>query len=159
MCSPKLNFLACKIQKDLVVVSKVISLLLYSVISTLVPQSSKSPTMLSLLCIPADVLKHYIFKELGVCPLVVCALVCSQFRTLSSRRLSQLANNKPQQNRILQDIFRNGWTNLLSWFQARLRYPSVATLIELWPILLESCLVRAAEGDSLYHCQMPSFAN
>ncbi len=99
-----------------------------------------------LLRIPFDVLEHYIFKELEISVLVACSLVCSQLRKLSSRRFSTLPSIKLNQYSILQDIFRNGWTNLLSWFQARLRFPSMAELRDLRPVFLEEWLVLTAEG-------------
>ncbi len=97
--------------------------------------------------IPFDVLEQHIFIDLSPSSLMACSLVCSQFRKLSSRRLSQLPKGNLHQHSILQDIFRNGWANLLSWFQAHLRYPSMAKLSELRPALLQDCLALAAEGS------------
>ncbi len=100
----------------------------------------------SLLRIPLDVLEYHIFKELEISVLVACSSVCSQLRKLSSRLKSKLPQNKLNQYSILQDIFRNGWMNLLSWFQAHLRFPSIAELRDLRPVFLEEWLVLAAEG-------------
>ncbi len=114
--------------------------------NSLVRPPFRSASSLSVLCIPTDVLQHHIFPELDIASLVVCALTCSQFRRLSSKQQMELPKDKRSQNNNLQVIFRNGWTNLLSWFQARLRYPSMAELDELRPVLLEKCLSLAAEG-------------
>ncbi len=94
----------------------------------------------SLLSIPTDVLEHHIFKYFDTPILLVCSHVCSQLRKHSSRRLCELPHLKRHQNTILLEIFRNGWTDLLSWFQALLRYPSIASLSELRSALLEQCL-------------------
>ncbi len=85
------------------------------------------PSGSAMLSIPSDVLEHHILKELHLSSLVACSLV-SQLRRLSSLRLSALPKNKFNQSTILQDIFRNGSANLLSWFQACLQYPSIADL-------------------------------
>ncbi len=114
--------------------------------SPIVPQSLESaPVALSLLCVPTDVLEYLIFKLLDTITLVLCSLVCKQFRRLSARRLTALPYNERHQNSILQEIFRNCWTHL-SWFQAQLQYPSMSALSELRPILLDQCLCLAVEG-------------
>ncbi len=112
----------------------------------LVKHWQESSTVSVLLWIPFDVLEQHIFKNLSPSGLVACSLVCSHFRKLSSRRLSKLPRNKLHQNNILQDIFKIGLADLLSWFQARLRYASMAKLSELRPVLLEQCLALASEG-------------
>ncbi len=103
-----------------------------------------------LLLIPSDVLNHYILKVLNLSGIVACSLVCSHLRKRASSRLSQMPEAKRNQNVILQDIFENGWSNLLSWFQARLRYPSLADLCSLQPALFKQCLYEAAQGDLVY---------
>ncbi len=114
---------------------------------SLIPQGLKSTSSpASLLHIPSDVLDQHIFKYFDISRLMVCSFVCSKLRRLSSRRISELPHTKRHQNSILQNIFRNGWTKLLSWFQAQLRYPSITALMELRPILLEQCISLAAEG-------------
>ncbi len=101
----------------------------------------------SLQSIPTDVLEHHIFKYFDISILLVCSHVCSKLRKLSSIRLCKLPYLERHQNTVLQEIFRNGWAGLLSWFQAFLRYPSMSSLSELRPVLLEQCLSSAAEGN------------
>ncbi len=101
------------------------------------------PPSVSFLSIPSDVLQLYIFKELDFLSMVAFSRVCRQLRQHTSRHLPK---NKLDQNTILQEIFKNGRMNFLSWFQTRLRYPSIDDLIERRPILLERCLKLAAEG-------------
>ncbi len=100
---------------------------------------------LSIFRLPSDVLEHHIYIWLDISSLVVCSLVCCKFQKLSSRRLSKQPENILNQNILLHNIFRSGWANLLSWFQARLRYLSLVNLRER-PKLLEKCLILAAEG-------------
>ncbi len=106
-------------------------------------ESIASPSLLSL---PTDVLAHHILKEFDIPILVICAHVCSQLHKISSRQFSELPHLKRHQNSILKVIFLNGWTNLLSWFQAELHYPSLTAMSELRPGLLEQCLSRGAKG-------------
>ncbi len=105
---------------------------------------ASQPAPLFALCIPFDVLEHHIIRQLNASCLVACSLVSSQFRKLSSK---QLPHNKLDQYSILEDIFRNGWADLLSWFQARLKYPSMADLGELRPPFLNTCLSLASQGE------------
>ncbi len=106
---------------------------------------SRSPTT-DLQIIPTDVLQHHIFNFFDLSCLLVCSFVCSRLRKLTSAQLSVLPHDKRHQNRRLQELFRNGNLNLLSWFQRRLGYPSMAALSALRPALLDKCVLMAAKG-------------
>ncbi len=104
----------------------------------------------SLIDIPREVLEFHVLKFIGISSLISCSLVCSLLRRISSR-LSKMKTVKGNQDKIMEDIFGNGYLNLLGWFQSTLQFPSAAKLTD--ELFLRSILL-AVEGFLEY---IPSF--
>ncbi len=98
-----------------------------------------------LLNIPNDVLENCILKQLGPSGLLACAFACSRLHQISAR----LAKTATPNDLILQEIFRNGYLNLLQWVELAQIYPKISELAQSKPFLhVDSCLDCAAEGQS-----------
>ncbi len=63
-------------------------------------------------------------------------MVCSHLRRMSLR-ISKMEPAAGKVVGIMEEIFKNGYLNLLSWFQGTLRFPSTAMLNYVLPLAVE----------------------
>ncbi len=80
----------------------------------------------SLRSLPADVLRHHIFRPLGPASLAACSLTSSWLRKII---LTHIPSNKAKNTTLpMIDIYRGGFIELLQWAQKTLKYPKLSEL-------------------------------
>ncbi len=89
--------------------------------------------------VPLDVFEHHVLPHLSFSNLVACQLACSFLHKACMRRSSR--NQKPNQIQVTKDIYKNGYVNLLDWFHAVLKYPSLIS-----SSVTGACVELAVEG-------------
>ncbi len=88
--------------------------------------STMNSSSASLRSLPADVIRHHIFRPLGPASLAACSLTSSWLRKII---LTRIPSNKAKNTTLpMIDIYRGGFIELLQWAQKTLKYPKLNEL-------------------------------
>ncbi len=93
--------------------------------------------------LPGDILEFCIFKNVSMACLVACSMVCSRFRSITSRILESMDKLHDKTTLILEEIYEIGSLHFLKWFESALRFPSRSQVPA-------RCLNIAAESKLLF---------
>ncbi len=75
--------------------------------------------------LPLDVLRYHIIPLLGPASLIACSMSCSWFAKFVLSRAPPCQTNC---QRILSDIFHNGFVELFQWSQKTLKFPKLSLM-------------------------------